>query len=116
MTPLTGAGNSTVALSVSISTRFSSFSTRSPSCLSQEPICTSVIDSPTAGTFNSTDILSPLTPHGEGCLLVLWERRTFQVGERDQVLPALPLFSTSQSILPSPLAGEGAGVRGRGWG
>src|SRR6185295_3408925 len=52
--PETGAGSSSVALSDSISTTASSRSTRSPSPLSHEPICTSLIDSPTSGTLNST--------------------------------------------------------------
>ena len=51
--PATGAGRSTVALSLSISTTGSSFSTRSPTLLCHLPIWTSVIDSPTSGTLSS---------------------------------------------------------------
>src|SRR5690606_26208538 len=60
-TPATGAGTSTVTLSVSISTSGSSFSTRWPSCLSHCAISTSVIDSPTLGTFSSTGMASILS-------------------------------------------------------
>ena len=56
--PETGAGSSSVALSDSISTRGSSRSIGSPSFLNQEPICTSVIDSPTSGTRSSTAMVS----------------------------------------------------------
>jgi hypothetical protein len=51
--PARGAGNSTVALSLSISTIESSIATTSPSRFFQVPIMTSVIDSPTSGTFSS---------------------------------------------------------------
>src|SRR5262249_26818853 len=67
MMPLTGAGNSTVALSVSISTTVSSFSARSPGCLSHAPICTSVIDSPTWGTLSSIAIFFRLSFRRQVC-------------------------------------------------
>ena len=51
--PDAGAGSSTVALSLSISTIDSSAATTSPSCFFHTPIITSVIDSPTSGTFSS---------------------------------------------------------------
>src|SRR2546430_7118901 len=54
MVPAAGAGSSTVAFSVSITTTGSSWSTDSPGFLSQSPISTSLIDSPTEGTTNST--------------------------------------------------------------
>src|SRR6056297_3806190 len=57
-TPASEAGTSSVALSVSTSTRGSSFSTRSPGCFSQAPMNTSLIDSPTEGTLTSV-IASP---------------------------------------------------------
>ena len=44
MTPFDGAGNSTVALSLSISTITSSADTASPTFFFQTPIITSVID------------------------------------------------------------------------
>ena len=56
--PAAGAGTVTVAFSLSISTRSSSFSTRSPSCFSHCEICTSKTDSPTAGTLTSTAIIA----------------------------------------------------------
>src|SRR4051812_7887717 len=56
-TPFTGAGNSTVTLSVSIMTTGSSCLTGWPASLSQSPTSTSVIDSPTAGTRSSMLIL-----------------------------------------------------------
>ena len=52
-TPAAGAGSSVEALSVSSSTTFSSSATASPSRLSQRPICTSWMDSPRIGIFNS---------------------------------------------------------------
>src|SRR5690606_442182 len=51
--PAFSAGNSKVALSDSNSAIFSSISTYSPSCFSHWASVTSVIDSPTAGTFIS---------------------------------------------------------------
>src|SRR5690349_4476297 len=56
MVPAAGAGKSTVTLSVSILTMISSRETCCPSDFSQSPICTSVIDSPTGGTFSSIGI------------------------------------------------------------
>ncbi len=53
--PDSGAGTSSVALSVSMVTTSSSRSTKSPSFLSQSPISTWEIDSPTAGTLSSID-------------------------------------------------------------
>ena len=53
MVPDVGAGSSTVALSLSISTIESSAATASPSCFFHVPTITSVIDSPTSGTFSS---------------------------------------------------------------
>ena len=55
--PVAGAGSSTVTFSVSITTTGSSSWTGSPGFLSQSPISTSLIDSPTEGTTNSTAIL-----------------------------------------------------------
>src|ERR1051325_10371444 len=55
--PESGAGNSTVAFSLSRLTTGSSFSTWSPWFLSQAPISTSVIDSPTSGIFSSRGIV-----------------------------------------------------------
>ena len=52
-----GAVRSTVTLSVSIFAITSSRATASPSPFSHSPICTSVIDSPTLGTFNSIAML-----------------------------------------------------------
>src|SRR5262245_30423788 len=49
-TPLSGALTSTETLSVSSSTRLSSFFTRSPGFLSQRATVASVTDSPSAGT------------------------------------------------------------------
>src|SRR5690606_23983189 len=57
--PATGAGNSTVALSVSMTARLASRSTRSPTFLSHCTICTSVMDSPTWGTISSTAMSLP---------------------------------------------------------
>src|SRR5688500_16007577 len=54
MTPAVGAGSSTVTLSVSIMATTSSRETVSPSDFNQSPLTTSVIDSPTGGTFSST--------------------------------------------------------------
>src|SRR5690349_4530275 len=51
--PLASAGNSNVALSDSTSAITSSSVTKSPSFFIQVEIVTSVIDSPTAGTFIS---------------------------------------------------------------
>ena len=48
-----GAGSSAVTLSVSISTRASSASKESPTCLSQRPTVPSVTDSPSSGTVIS---------------------------------------------------------------
>ena len=55
--PVVGAGSSTVTFSVSMTTTGSSWATVSPGFLSQSPISTSVIDSPTDGTTSSTGIL-----------------------------------------------------------
>src|SRR5688572_21700746 len=55
--PAAGAGSSTVAFSLSSVTTGSSFWTDSPLRLSQSPISTSEIDSPTSGTFSSIGIL-----------------------------------------------------------
>jgi hypothetical protein len=57
-TPADGAGNSTVALAESSITTVSSAATLSPSFLSHSPISTSLMDSPTRGTFSSIAILS----------------------------------------------------------
>ena len=51
-----GAATSTVILSVSSSTRTSSFSTGSPACFDQRPTVASTTDSPSGGTRISTDI------------------------------------------------------------
>src|SRR5262245_57540680 len=51
--PDSGAGSSTVAFSLSKLTTGSSFFTLWPSLLSQSPISTSVMDSPTSGIFSS---------------------------------------------------------------
>src|SRR5207344_3309460 len=51
--PLASAGNSNVALSDSTSAITSSSFTKSPSFFNQVEMVTSVIDSPTAGTFIS---------------------------------------------------------------
>src|SRR5579884_2028148 len=56
MRPAAGAGSSTVAFSDSSRTTFSSRWTVAPSGLSQSPISTSVMDSPTAGTLSSIAI------------------------------------------------------------
>ena len=57
MVPAAGAGNSMVAFSVSMLTMFSSLATESPSFFNHSPISTSVIDSPTSGTFISVAII-----------------------------------------------------------
>src|SRR5258705_1694671 len=90
--PAAGAGSSTVTLSVSMTTTAPSFSTAWPSGTSPSPICTSVMDSPTDGTFSSIGIDSPRL----GDLL----QRTQGAGE-DLVLLQL-------------VAARGAGRRARG--
>src|SRR4051812_7088662 len=62
--PFTGAGSSTVTLSVSSITMMSSCLTESPTLFSQSPISTSDTDSPTEGTFNSTGTLASPSDHG----------------------------------------------------
>src|SRR6185369_7195062 len=54
--PDSGAANSTVAFSLSKVTNGSSFRTGWPADFSNAPISTSVIDSPTSGTFSSIGI------------------------------------------------------------
>ena len=54
--PETGAGSSTVALSVSSTTTGWSRLTRSPALTSHWPIWTSVMDSPTSGMMSSMDM------------------------------------------------------------
>jgi hypothetical protein len=61
--PFTGAGSSTVTLSVSSITMMSSWLTESPTLFSQSPISTSDTDSPTEGTFNSTGTLASPSDH-----------------------------------------------------
>ena len=55
--PELGAGTSTVILSVSISTRASSTSKDSPTFFNHLDTVASVMDSPSVGTINSTDII-----------------------------------------------------------
>ena len=61
--PLTGAGTSSVTLSVSIRTRISSALICSPTFFVHSLICTSVMDSPAGGTMISTGMVSLLLCH-----------------------------------------------------
>ena len=56
-TPSAGAGSSSTTLSVSMSTRFSSRLTASPSFLCHESSVASATDSDSCGTFTSTSIV-----------------------------------------------------------
>src|SRR5258707_8046138 len=58
-TPSAGATTSMLTFSVSSSTTGSPAETRSPSCLSHWPTVASTMDSPSAGTLISTDMLPP---------------------------------------------------------
>src|SRR5258707_7647760 len=58
-TPSAGATTSIFTFSVSSSTTGSPAETRSPSCLSHWPTVASTMDSPSAGTLISTDMLPP---------------------------------------------------------
>src|SRR6185437_2961485 len=80
--PVAGAGNSSTTLSVSISIRFSSRATRSPSFLCQETSVASATDSDNIGTLTSTG-MAPI-------LLVKFSRGT--------LLPPIP--SAGNCALP----------------
>ena len=67
MVPAAGAGSSMVAFSDSMLTMFSSLATESPSFFNHPPISTSVIDSPTSGTFSSVAIIFYLKASDKIC-------------------------------------------------
>src|SRR5712671_2307985 len=113
MVPETGAGSSSVALSDSISTTASSRSTESPSALSQAPIWTSVIDSPTSGTLSSTAMRRRLLVErgrNQPLLLDLVAARGAARGRRRFVAADDPERMPPQHALPVPGAQVGPGA------
>src|SRR3569832_2304555 len=102
MVPFTGAGSSTVTLSVSSITTMSSCLTASPTLFSHSPISTSVTDSPTEGTFNSTGTLASPSDHGAGaCTATAHCEQDSPLGITAEVTPAGSLLRSLLRSLPS---------------
>src|SRR5690606_31981876 len=118
MRPEIGAGSSTVTLSVSIMTTASSWATVSPSPFSHSPICTSVIDSPTAGTLSST--ANCLTPYSSRTNPVIRRHRAAETRQPHlrREVACLPLRHSERSInqllLLEPMTARRTGCRACG--